>query len=196
MELSKVALSDAEWQMAAVPDFILTKNRVIDAVYELFGELADDYRKSFAPIALKHPGLAVWAPKISRGEKYEDMPWVMLDFPRNFSGPDGQFAIRSFFWWGHFFSIQLHLSGKYLHEFEPLLPALENNGWYAGYTSDPWDNHLPNRNWKPLAEGAAMMPNVAVGKAAKKMPILEWASAKYFFRENYQQLAGAIISMI
>jgi hypothetical protein len=192
MELSKVALSDAEWQMAAVPDFILTKNRVIDAVYDVFGELADDYRNVFARSASGHPELAVWSPKISRGEKYEDMPWVVLDYPRCFSDTEGHFAIRSFFWWGHYFSIQLHISGKYLHEFGPVLSALQARGWYAGYTTEPWNNQLPNAGWAKLDGGQPLSPTVIFGKAAKKMPILEWASTKRFYEENYRELNAAL----
>ena len=192
MELSKVALSDAEWQMAAVPDFILTKNRVIDAVYEIFGELADDYRKVFARSASGYPELAVWSPKISRGEKYEDMPWVMLDYPRCFSETEGHFAIRSFFWWGHYFSIQLHISGKYLQEFGPVLPALQASGWYAGYSTEPWNNQLPNAGWAKLDEEQPVTQAGIFGKAAKKMPILEWASAKRFYEENYRELNAAL----
>lgn len=192
MELSKVALSDAEWQMAAVPDFILTKNRVIEGVYEIFGELADEYRNNFDSVALKNPALAVWSPKISRGEKYEDMPWVMLDYPRCFSETEGHFAIRSFFWWGNFFSIQWHLSGKYLHQFAPLLPTLARMGWLTGFSTDPWNHRIPNENWSEVVlENLPAKPGV-FGKAVKKMPIQEWASVKRFYLENYQELAAVI----
>src|SRR5665213_395457 len=52
------------------------------------------------------------APKISRGEQYKDLPWLILDYPRVFSGNDA-YAFRSMFWWGNYFSFTIHLAGKY-----------------------------------------------------------------------------------
>ena len=49
-------------------------------------------------------------PKISKGEKYNDLPYVVLDFPAFFA-KTGVFALRSFFLWGRGFVISLHISG-------------------------------------------------------------------------------------
>lgn len=55
-------------------------------------------------------------PKISKGEQYKEMPYVVLDYPRFFS-KENVFAIRTFFWWGHYFSITLQLKGAYQKKF-------------------------------------------------------------------------------
>ncbi len=39
----------------------------------------------------------------------------MLDYPRAF-GRDSIFACRTFFWWGRFFSLTLHLAGRSWNE--------------------------------------------------------------------------------
>ena len=52
------------------------------------------------------------SPKISKGENYRGLPYVMLDYPRLF-GREEVLAIRTFFWWGHGFSVTLHLKGGY-----------------------------------------------------------------------------------
>ena len=62
-------------------------------------------------------------PKISKGENYKDLPYVMLDYPRCFQ-KEKTIAIRTFFWWGNFFSINLQLSGEYK---EQALPSLQSN---------------------------------------------------------------------
>lgn len=192
MESPKLALSDAEWQMAAAPDFILTKNRVIDAVYHMFGRLADTYQQSFADAAQLYPEVGTLSPKISRGEKYEAMPWVMLDYPRCFLSTQGHFAIRTFFWWGHYFSLQLQVSGNYLEKLIDVPEKLAASGWYAGFTTEPWNFELPNKNW--VAHLPAYRPNSGewYGKVAKKIPINEWVQAEQFLNENYRMLVRAI----
>ena len=57
------------------------------------------------------------SPKISKGENYKGLPWLVLDYPRYFNKED-IFAIRTLFWWGNFFSITLHISGKYKMRYE------------------------------------------------------------------------------
>ena len=58
----------------------------------------------------------IQSPKISRGENYNGLPYVMLDYPRCF-GKEDVFAMRTMFWWGNFFSITWHLKGKYSKEY-------------------------------------------------------------------------------
>ena len=189
MEPSKIALSEADWQQAAVPDLILTKNRVISGVYDLFGRLAGTYQAAFAPVAARFPGVDAWTPKISRGEKYRDMPWVMLDYPRCFAAAQGHFAIRTFFWWGHYFSIQLQLSGGYAQQLLPLLGWLQAKGWYVGCTDDPWDMELPHAGWRWPVESGLPDGGTWVAKAAKKIPIREWVQVETFMEEAYRELA-------
>ena len=57
--------------------------------------------------------------KISKGENM-GLPWVMLDYPRLF-GQEDVLAIRTMFWWGHCFSVTLHLKGRYYGAYLPLL---------------------------------------------------------------------------
>jgi hypothetical protein len=189
---SKIVLSDADWGFAASPDFILTKNRVIEAVYEMFGSLAMSYVPSAEPLRAVYPEALAVPPKISRGEQYEGMPWVMLDYPRFFSEEHGHFAIRSFFWWGHFFSIQLHLSGQYAQSALGTLQHLQQQGWIAGATTQPWSHQLPNSQWTSLYEIENKKPTEKVfGKAAKKIPISQWALAPDFFTSHYGQIVDA-----
>ena len=110
-------LSPKELELVNNADWILTKNAVIQKVYLLFGELSETYRSalennpSFTP-----EDIGARSPKISKGEHYEGLPWVMLDHPRNFTGDDS-FGIRSFFWWVNFCSITLQLSGRFQEKY-------------------------------------------------------------------------------
>jgi hypothetical protein len=120
---AKVQLSAEEMRLVRDPAWILTKNSVMGKVIAMFGELSGEIRiggaHRVAPIR-RAPGSGGTEPKISRGENYKGLPWVMLDYPRVF-GKEDVYAIRLMFLWGHAFSVTLHLKGVYK---ERLLPGI------------------------------------------------------------------------
>jgi hypothetical protein len=128
-------------------------------------------------------------PKISKGEKHRELPWVMLDYPRCFDKASGQLAVRTFFWWGHFFSIQLQASGNF---YKPVADVILNSSnfqtWDCGITEDPWDMRLPNSAWTSLEKNDSATGQPAhVIKLAKKIPISRWESLSGF-SEDFDQL--------
>src|SRR5262245_51174126 len=113
MNRAKIQLSADELSLVQNAAWLLTKNNIIDKVFELFGEVATGAGELLKEAADWLPKETfVQSPKISKGEKYLGLPYVMLDYPRMFSRED-VFAIRTFFWWGNFFSVTLHIKGKY-----------------------------------------------------------------------------------
>ena len=114
MHNTNVELSKNELELVTSSEFILTKNRIIEKVYNLFGALSETYKDALkAGEAFLPDEVFVTSPKIYKGENYLSLPYVMMDCPRIFFKED-MFAIRSFFWWGNYFSITLQLSGVYL----------------------------------------------------------------------------------
>lgn len=181
---------------------IVAKNNIMDKAVQLFSNLAGAYRERLEQYTHMPRHLVNPHPKISKGEKHEGMPWVMLDYPRHFNKDGGQFAIRTFFWWGHYFSIQLQLSHNFLPLFLPhLYPWLttQPEDWYLGYTTDVWDQKLPNPAWLPVIEDGMPLPQPQTGqpvflKLAKKIPIGEWESASTRLFQYFHSLAGLIES--
>jgi len=113
---ANVSLSAFEKQLVTDAGWILTKNKIIQKVLVLFGELNKAWLNN--SILWQLPAALTEIPaKISRGENYEGLPYVMLDYPRCF-GKEDVCAVRTFFWWGNFFSITLHLKGKYKLQIE------------------------------------------------------------------------------
>jgi hypothetical protein len=121
----------------------------------------------------------------------------MMDYPRAFSKHD-VFAIRSFFWWGNYFSITLQLSGKYFLNFKnnihQNLPSLRSSGFFIGANDeDAWQHHFETDNYKPLhqtdIDAILQQPFI---KVATKMPLNEWNSSPKFFTENYARLLGLL----
>ena len=105
MNHANVKLSNAELSLACDANIILTKNRIIEKVYLLFGELYHQLQQqSFAKKQLPSPEIYIPAAKIYKGEKYRELPYVLLDYPRCFRKED-VLPLRHFFWWGTFLAL-------------------------------------------------------------------------------------------
>src|SRR5690606_23851576 len=91
--------------------------------------------------------------KISRGENYLGLPWIVLDYPRCFSRTH-IFAIRTLFWWGRFFSTTLHLSGDWQQQHLPKLTRafteLQDNNLSISYSGDEWVHDITSAAYTPL----------------------------------------------
>ena len=85
MSNAKVRLSSKEQELVMNADWILTKNAVIQKLYTFYGQLSEQYQMLIqqCPPLANEEACSV-APKISKGENYEGLPWVMLDYPRYF----------------------------------------------------------------------------------------------------------------
>ena len=114
------------------------------------GELKQEYDPLLTEISLPE-GTA--SAKISRGENYKGFPWMMLDHPRYFSGAETM-AIRSFFWWGHYFSISLQLSGLPKEKAKPRIlenfKELRKANYYLCVHKNPWQHDLGKPYYRSL----------------------------------------------
>lgn len=182
-------LSKYELELVTNPDVILTKNGIIQKVIGLFGELNDQFSE-LAAQSLPAELRSVSA-KISKGENYLGLPYVMLDSPRNF-GKSGIFAIRTFFWWGNFFSVTLHLSGEYLPLYRDTVGlAIEQDllrGWYLSAGENEWDHHFEQENYAPVQTPETIEPGKSFLKLATFISLAEWESAPGFLLNQYRLL--------
>jgi len=191
---TKIQLSHAEMQLMCDADVILTKNSVLQkttALLERVQEAQVNYQKekeTFLPADV----FAV-PPKISRGENYEGLPWLVLDYPRLFTRSD-TFAIRTFFWWGRFFSCTLQLSGFYKSLFQPKIieayPQLAP-AHFIGIGTDPWQHHFNKENYKPIAELTQKEMETFVTehsfiKIATQFPLSSWPQADALLLQSWQ----------
>lgn len=149
MDRAKITLSEQEHRLVMDPSVILMKNRVIQKVYELFGECSRDCQAIFT----LPPEVAVIQPKIARGESYKGLPYVMLDYPRYFT-PKDVLAIRTFFWWGNYVSVTLHLKGRFMSLYHRAilnhLEKLATEGYHLSQTEDEWDHDLDGGGYQAL----------------------------------------------
>lgn len=149
---SKLTLSAGEMQLVCNTEWILTKRKIIDNVYSLFGNLSVIMQQLILtkPVVLP-AAVLVQSAKIAKGESYLQLPYVLMDYPRCFD-KENVFAVRTMFWWGNFFSCTLHISGTYKNIFEEVLQkkhtALQANNFYICVNKkEEWQHHFEADNY-------------------------------------------------
>jgi len=92
--------------------------------------------------------------KISKGENYIGLPYMVLDYPRIYD-KQNICAVRTMFYWANFFSCTLHVGGSYLiadfvkinawkNEIKlPLYFCVNNNQW-QNITNQIFEKQLQN----------------------------------------------------
>lgn len=202
MSAAKVTLSPKELELVNNADWILTKNRIIQKVTDLFGEISNTYRNDAGKYTgIAHSEVFNMEPKISKGEQYQSLPYVMLDYPRFFTQQDVM-AIRTFFWWGNHCSIQLVLKGRYLAEYGPSINnyfqlfgkyTAETRDWYIGVGADPWQHHFEKDNYLPIADwNGQSVTGLPFLKLAKKIPLQEWDDIDQFMTRHFNRLLAML----
>ena len=197
---ANVKLSKNELSLVCDEAFILTKNTIIDKVYKLFGQLSNEFTKDLQQThGLLEPEIFLQAPKIYKGEQYKSLPYVMLDHPRCFNG-NNAFAIRCFFWWGNFFSITLHLGGRYANLYRPsVIRSLNENkveGWYYCINENQWQHDFGETNYAMITKESAEMIGVIAKKdflkISKKIPLIQWDDAYDFYLNNFSEILAML----
>lgn len=198
MDKAKIRLSQEEEQLVTNADWILTKNRVMQKAKYLLEDVQDRQQAYLGSHpSLLPPGIIKIPPKISRGENYRGLPWLILDYPRYFE-KQNTFAIRTMFWWGRFFSITLHLSGEnkrlYGQKLLNYLGNEEREQWYLCISDDEWQHHLEADNYRLLSTMDISAMHTQLHRAdflklAKTFPIREW-------EEVGDQLLASFIKLV
>lgn len=204
IDKTKITLSAKELELVCNKEWILTKQVIIQKVYACFGELALVMKQAIS----RHDGMlptevATGSPKISRGENYHGLPYIMLDYPRFFTKED-TVAIRTFFWWGNFFSINLHLSGRFKTNAIPALIAnlktLQQRDYFVCVHEDPWEHHFETGNYISLKEYSeqvftTMLYRETFVKIAKKIPVQQWDAAPVFLENHFMEMIMMLLQV-
>src|SRR6185436_12575669 len=155
IQQTKIQFLPAEMELVSSPDIILTKNAILQKIKTFFEEVQikqQDILKKYSS-QLPEEVLKI-SPKISRGENYKGLPWLVLDNPRHFQH-NNIFAIRTMFWWGNFFSITLHLSGNnkndLLNNLTSNVLSLAKNDFYIYNGTKEWEHDIDPVSYKKLS---------------------------------------------
>lgn len=196
-DAAKITLSTKELELVCNTDWILTKHRIIEKVYHFFGEVSVNM-KQFIDSSTNRLPKEVFDKnaKISKGENYRRLPYVMLDYPRHFS-KESTLAIRTFFWWGNFFSINLQVSGEYKETVAPALLNqflfLQEHNYSLCIHSDPWQHHFDEDNYVPIrnmtvAEFSTILSRESFIKIAKRISLQQWSTASIFIESSFKEM--------
>lgn len=196
-DTTKLMLSDVELHFVNDTNWVLTKHRIIATVYDLFNAQVPVIKAEMRDIL--NPGL--WAlasavPKITKGENYRLLPYVMLDYPSVFNKED-IFALRTMFWWGNFVSITLHLAGKYQSLLADNIIAgvsQDPSRLYICVNEDQWAHHFEPANYIPAtemtyAETKAVLQQSGFIKLALKFELETWNDMPSLLATGYRKMA-------
>lgn len=142
-------------ELAVMQDrtFLQLKHSATQKVLQVFGNLQAAMKEEPLHGEFGFPiGTDAEMGKITKGENHQQLPYMVLDFPRLF-GKQSVFACRTLFWWGHEFSFTLLLSGLALQQF---LPALHKNfklllphKVFVSVANTPWQHEFSPQNYQP-----------------------------------------------
>jgi hypothetical protein len=197
VDATKITLSAKELELVCNTDWILTKHIIINKVIELFGRLLQSMQeqtvaqKNSLPVEIFQKD-----PKISKGENYRQLPYVMLDYPRYFAKQD-TLSIRTFFWWGNFFSINMQLSGDVKNNLAPNLIDnflhLQNNDYWICVNNNPWQHYFEDDNYLPfqkitIEQFSVMLNRESFVKIGKKISVGQWEAVTPFLERSFQEM--------
>ncbi len=149
-------LSEKENQIIFDTEFLINKISVIAKIQTLFEEVRKSLVAAIISSDFVFPeSVDIELGKIFKGENYQSLPYINLDFPKYFSNED-IFTFRTMFWWGNYFSSTLHLQGKslehYRHNIINNLDKLINEEIYICINRSPWEYHYNSDNYILLSE--------------------------------------------
>lgn len=197
---TKIALSDKEVSLIGNTEWILLKYDIMSKISGLFAdcsnficsEIISSYR--FPESALNNP------PKISKGENYKHLPYLVLDYPRFFDRQD-VFAIRTVFWWGNFISINLHVAGNCISFID--LSSVEKQSdkefpLYMSVADSQWEHHFGEDNYilsNNLSEDyIKSISQKGFLKFALKFDLTDFGEMAEQLEKGYKQIAELLFS--
>lgn len=189
-------LSEQELRYLADRDFLTAKHRIQHTLRRQLEQALLLIQQHQQRLGLPD---ALWQvpPKISRGENYEQLPYLVLDYPRVFQQED-VFAYRSMIWWGHEISCSLQLGGAYWQHYRHALLsglAQEDAGdWCLCVHTSPWEYHFRSDNYLPLQQlrqvgNLQEFMQKPFFKLSRRLPLERYQELPAFSLETLQQAA-------
>jgi hypothetical protein len=189
---TKLSLSSFEWDILCNPEWIYAKNQIMQKGIELFAAVAEKQKNYVNAIPFINE-LGSPPPKISRGEQYKGLPYLMLDYPRIFT-KDDVFAIRTMLWWGKYFSVTLHLKGAYFEMFRHALmnksiDDFKTGDFYLQYGgANEWEHDLHAQEWTQKMLDQDYSGDRKLFKVALKIELTKWEKGEEVLYECFTRL--------
>ena len=201
--MDTVSLTAEERALVVNAEWLYLKNNVLQKVMTLMGQLQLALEAHPVTGAFPFPEHTLKAGgKISRGERYKELPYVILDYPRFFTR-DNIFAFRTMFWWGHYFIATLHLAGeekeRYGNAIASAWQQLAAHQFQVYLQEDPWLHDLEDGNYKlisaiPVLEFKQLIARRPFIKLAKPYSFEEWGKIVPEVVRDYALLLQVLVN--
>lgn len=191
-------LTNKELSLIQDSDFLLTKVKIISKIFRLLENTENNLREIINNTTFKFPlGTKIKYGKISKGEAYLNLPYLILDYPTLFSNAD-IFAYRTMFWWGNFFSATLHLQGESLKIFRNKIidnyKHLLNQNIYICVADNPWEYNYKKNNYVLLKNSNNDILNShPFIKLSKKLELNEYKNLQKFSSDFFKLLLDILM---
>ena len=175
-----------EFDFMSNAELLLRKRVIQEKVFQLLEKTQHEIDTVISPeLKSQFP-----SGKISRGENYRGLPYLILDHPAHFR-IDDIFACRTMFLWGNFFSTTIHLEGKHLEDnraiLADILTDIDPTHLYTSCGKTPWHYHYEVDNYTPFrAEKIAGLANEKFVKVSKKINLQDYADLSQIAKEFYK----------
>lgn len=196
-------LSEKEVSLLCDAEILYLKNAALEKIKALLQGLQKQISSSQSLTQLESLSQTQFSSsKISKGENYKGLPYLVLDYPAQFSTPS-IFAFRSLFWWGNFFSFTLHLQGEVLEKFRSQIilhaPQMRQNEYFICINETPWEYHYEPSNYKnandfEVEELMELLSQKSFLKLSKKIPIPQYSKLEEKGLEVFSELISFLES--
>ena len=194
-----MGIAEKELLIIQDTDFLLTKATVLEKINELLGQTREELKRCVENSNISFPnGIDLLNGKISKGENYKNLPYMVLDYPALFT-KETVFAFRTMFWWGNFFSATLHLEGMalsyYWNSITSNFEKLLNKNIYIGVGDTPWQYHYEDDNYILLNETHRdFITTCKFLKLSKKIELKKWNDVPEF-STNFFELVLSVLKL-
>ncbi len=194
MSTSPEKLDTKELTYISDQDFLTTKFVITQKIIRLLVEAENLLKSEIQKSHLEFPDHFIQKTgKISKGENYRNLPYVVLDYPRYFR-QDEVFAFRTMFWWGNYFSSTLHVQGEWLEKYKRnIINNLTNEAdeTLICINQSPWEYHDKNDNYQLVKELTFEELSTLVSrhpflKLSKNLNLSDYQKIPAFSLECYQ----------
>src|SRR5690606_20397599 len=149
--VSKLHLSDEELNFLQQTRPFELKVSVAKKISGFYAAIIGDMKIIPAHQRFSFPSaINITGRKISKGANYNGYPYYILDFPKHFQ-KENILSFLPMLWWGHHWSVHLHLKGKFLNEYKNSvlknMAGIPSKNFQLAIADDEWNYVLSETNF-------------------------------------------------
>lgn len=190
MQNSSFKLTNKEFELILETEYPLLKKNAIEKTQVYFQHIAE---KLIANTLITSK-LNKQSYKISKGENYVNLPYLVLDLPK-IEGNNFPILCRTMFWWGKYFSFNVFIrkddfDTKTIFE---NIRKLNDDGIYLLKNEQIWQQDLDNDDYIPLSKNPSIGPaEHTYLKLSKKHALQDWEELDNAAETFYEKILASI----